>query len=374
MSRSAVFIVNLSRPSAQTVTVNYTTVSGTATSGSDFTPTSGTITFAPGQTSAQVIVPIQDPRQVGQPKETFTLSITGASNAVIGDGSGVGYIPAENPTEYPVVTAQDAEGLTTINIPVSLSQAHTIPCRVSYSCKSISAIAGKDYTPVSGQLEFAVGETSKTVSVTIQAKTDRKLTFKLQLAKPEKVTLFRIKTGIGTITPDPNVVWLVNAVRTAFAAFETAVAERKKASTLLDKVWMEWDNASRDYLTASGDRSVAQANVSAGLVDVENCRAEVERVTLLVALGYATAFNIAAAQQSLANAQTRLTNAQASLAAAEVKEAELFTIKDLRFANYTTAKQSFDNWTATEATDLELYNTALAAAKAAFVGSTKFEG
>ena len=42
----AAFTVSLSIPSATPVSVDYTTASGSATAGSDFTPTSGTLTFA----------------------------------------------------------------------------------------------------------------------------------------------------------------------------------------------------------------------------------------------------------------------------------------------------------------------------------------
>ncbi len=41
-----------------TVSVNYATVSGTAFSGVDFTSTSGTVTFAPGETSKTITIPV----------------------------------------------------------------------------------------------------------------------------------------------------------------------------------------------------------------------------------------------------------------------------------------------------------------------------
>src|SRR5262249_42084386 len=47
----AVFAVSLSAPSSSPVTVQYATADGTASAGSDYQATSGTLTFAPGETS-----------------------------------------------------------------------------------------------------------------------------------------------------------------------------------------------------------------------------------------------------------------------------------------------------------------------------------
>src|SRR5437667_174097 len=48
---NAVLTVSLSAATAQTVTVNFATANGTATSGADYVSTNGTLTFLPGQTS-----------------------------------------------------------------------------------------------------------------------------------------------------------------------------------------------------------------------------------------------------------------------------------------------------------------------------------
>ena len=53
-SANATFTVSLSAASSQTVTVNYATANGTATAGSDYTATSGALTFTAGQTSKTV--------------------------------------------------------------------------------------------------------------------------------------------------------------------------------------------------------------------------------------------------------------------------------------------------------------------------------
>ena len=69
------FAVTLGRASRETVTVDYATADGTgsnaATEGSDYTETSGTLTFAPGETEKTVSVPVlQDGHDEGE--ETFT--------------------------------------------------------------------------------------------------------------------------------------------------------------------------------------------------------------------------------------------------------------------------------------------------------------
>ena len=56
---NAVFTVSLSTASSNTVTVHYATADGTATAPSDYTATSGTLTFGPGETSKPVSVPVK---------------------------------------------------------------------------------------------------------------------------------------------------------------------------------------------------------------------------------------------------------------------------------------------------------------------------
>jgi VCBS repeat-containing protein len=88
-----VFTVSLpSGPSRKQVGVKYATVDGTATAASgDYVPTSGTLQFAPGQTSKTITV-LVNAATTAEPDETFYVRISKASNAYIYKNIGVGNI------------------------------------------------------------------------------------------------------------------------------------------------------------------------------------------------------------------------------------------------------------------------------------------
>ena len=85
------FAVTLSRASSGTVTVGYATADGTATAGQDYTAASGTLTFAPGETSASVSVSVLDDTH-DDDGETFTLRLSNASGGRLTDDSATGTI------------------------------------------------------------------------------------------------------------------------------------------------------------------------------------------------------------------------------------------------------------------------------------------
>ena len=68
------FSVTLSPGSAQTVTVDYVAVSDTAMLGSDFQPSSGTLTFGPGETQKSITVLVNGDT-TKEPDETFFVSL-----------------------------------------------------------------------------------------------------------------------------------------------------------------------------------------------------------------------------------------------------------------------------------------------------------
>jgi hypothetical protein len=75
--------VRLNAKSNKSVTVAYSAVSGTATTGLDFTPGSGTLTFRPGETRKFIdLTVLDDARHEGD--ETATLELSSPTNAFLG--------------------------------------------------------------------------------------------------------------------------------------------------------------------------------------------------------------------------------------------------------------------------------------------------
>jgi hypothetical protein len=73
------------------VTVNYSTANGTAMATSDYSATSGRLTFQPGETSRTIAVSIKGDRK-RETNETFTVRLSNATGATIADGSATAMI------------------------------------------------------------------------------------------------------------------------------------------------------------------------------------------------------------------------------------------------------------------------------------------
>ncbi len=88
---SAIFVVRLSAPSEQIVTVDFATASDTAREGDDFAAAAGTLTFPPLTTSQTIIVAVIGDA-VSERDETLFVNLSNAVNAVVVDGQGRGTI------------------------------------------------------------------------------------------------------------------------------------------------------------------------------------------------------------------------------------------------------------------------------------------
>jgi hypothetical protein len=114
-----VFTVSLSKASNRPVSVHYATTDGTATAaGGDYVPISGTLTFAPGQTTEQIRVLVPD-NSVPNNLEGFYVDLSEASHATIAKATGGGTILPPPPAGYYYIFTNDGGwGLMVPQIPV----------------------------------------------------------------------------------------------------------------------------------------------------------------------------------------------------------------------------------------------------------------
>ncbi|GEM_PF-827133 len=85
------FDVRLSVPSVQNVTVQYATLNGTATAGSDYMAKSGSLSIPAGQIMGTIAITITGDT-VREFNETFTVTLTSPVNATIANSVGIGTI------------------------------------------------------------------------------------------------------------------------------------------------------------------------------------------------------------------------------------------------------------------------------------------
>ncbi len=108
---TATFTVSLSAASTTAITVDFATTAGSATEGSDYSNTTGGLTFVAGQTTQNIVVDITND-DIVEANESFTLNLTNAVGASITDGTGVATIISDDsdaPSPPPTTIRLEAE-------------------------------------------------------------------------------------------------------------------------------------------------------------------------------------------------------------------------------------------------------------------------
>ena len=173
-SANLVFTVTLDPPSPNTVTLNFATFDSSAVTPSDYTAQSGSLSFSPGQVSKTISVPVIGDVTV-EGNEFFGISLSAPVNARIVDGQsfggivnddGAGPVTSFMTVNNPTVTEGDA-GTVNATFTVSMEPAATGTVSVNFATANNNAVSGLDYNQQSGTLIFTAGQTSKTVTVTV---------------------------------------------------------------------------------------------------------------------------------------------------------------------------------------------------------------
>ncbi|MCL4179113.1 MAG: hypothetical protein KJ072_15395 [Verrucomicrobia bacterium] len=150
------------------VSVEYFTVEATASGGQDFTATSGTLTFAAGETNRAIMVPILNDG-LYEALERFQVALTNVTgDAVLGMMRVATVSIQDNETpvqlEFSAYRAREDEGSVLIGL-VRGGEGEALT--LEYATANGTALAGEDYAAMSGTLAFEAGENLKLLTVPI---------------------------------------------------------------------------------------------------------------------------------------------------------------------------------------------------------------
>ncbi len=184
---------------ASAASVNFTTQSGTATSGADFTATSGTLSWPAGDGSTRIIsVPITDDALV-ESSEAFSVLLSNPTGTSIISGTATVNITDNEPVlSFQPASYTVTEGAGTVAVTVNRIGSIASAASVSYSTQSGTATSGDDFPATSGTLNWPAGDGStRTIAVPIinDALVESAEAFTILLSNPTGAII-----GAGTAT------------------------------------------------------------------------------------------------------------------------------------------------------------------------------
>ena len=195
-SVTATFTATLSAQSGKPITVAILTEDDTAVSNADYITKSGTLNFAPGTTTAEIEIVVAGD-DLDEFDETFELNLNPVANGnvTISDSQGVGtIIDNDDPPNIAIgttlITEVDGGSTNVATFTVQLSAPSGKSISATYNTAEGTALEGSDFIAVSnGTLNFAPGETEKTVNITVNGDDiyEGNQTFSVQLTNLENV-------------------------------------------------------------------------------------------------------------------------------------------------------------------------------------------
>ena len=261
---TATFTITRSGVTASSSSVQYATLAGTATGGTDFVAAGATtVTFATGETSKPIAITVT-PDVAVEPHETFSVKLSAPVGATIADDTGLGTILNDDtvPTSLSVDDISVGEGTLANAIgtfTITRSGDLTGSSSVQYATANGTATAGADYTGVCpATVTFAAGEKTKTVALTILADliSEANETVLLNLSSPTGAAITDAQ-GVATIVDDDLVLGLLATPgpATFLAITDTVVTEGNSGTTAtfaIARTGVVTGSSSVQYTTAAG--------------------------------------------------------------------------------------------------------------------------
>ena len=160
--------------SSGAVTVQYATSNGTAVAGTDYTTTSGMLSWADGDAGDKTFsVPVID-NSLNAADKNFTVALSNPTGGAVLSTPSMATVTindddpdAAGVFAFSAASYEVAENAGSATMTVVRMGGPDGAASVSYAATAGTATTGADFTPTSGILSFAAGETEKTFTVAI---------------------------------------------------------------------------------------------------------------------------------------------------------------------------------------------------------------
>mmetsp|Transcript_5359 Transcript_5359/g.7523 ORF Transcript_5359/g.7523 Transcript_5359/m.7523 type:complete len:823 (-) Transcript_5359:990-3458(-) len=167
VSSTAIIKVNLTKSSTSNITVQYSVVSFTATSGSDFTPVAGTLQFLAGEVEKNISITVL-PDTLNEINEQAQILLLNPVNAGVTETDTFLTIVDDDPEPTLVVSNLDvaergAGENTTANLAVSLSTISGRVVTIDYKILNGTATLFSDYIATAGTVSINPGTISSNI-------------------------------------------------------------------------------------------------------------------------------------------------------------------------------------------------------------------
>ncbi len=273
---TAVFTLTLMPAATENITVTYTATDKTATSGVDYSVSGTEVVFSPGVTTATINATIFGDT-IDETDETFRLELA-SPNADLLNSTATGTIIDDDGLSSLIISGgqtvlEGDTGTQTIPLTVTLSPASSLPVSVNYATEAGTASAGSDFVSDSGILSFAVGETVKTITVTINSDEvdESDETFGVRLSNPTNAILSTDYTAINIedddtarldLAPIPSMSVAEGDSGTTAAVFTVTMSVPAAYTATIDYYTDNIIGSSPEYATAGSDYISATGTIT----------------------------------------------------------------------------------------------------------------
>lgn len=269
-SGNATFTITRSGELSASSMVSYSTADGSARAGEDYTATSGTLTFASGENSKTVAVPITNDTLV-EGSETLALTLRDPAHATLETGRAEATLVSDDvatppPPSTPATLSVSApaelnENAGSVSVTISRGGNLSLPSSVRYFTENGSASAGADYTAIVGTVNFSAGESSKTVTVPLLNDLDFEgsESFSFVLRDPINATLLNDRSVISIISEDTQ-----DPTRLIVSGPGTVSEEAGLVNVTITRVGNLSGTSSVIYATSDGSARLASSDYVGG--------------------------------------------------------------------------------------------------------------